>query len=72
MKGLDIKEISGDLIKRTLQEVVEKRLGSKDIEIWIEPGSKKGNNQSRFKYISINEIVSVFKQVIISLEKSTE
>lgn len=42
MKGLDIKEISGNFIKRTLQEVVEKRLGSKDVEIWIEPGSKKG------------------------------
>lgn len=46
MKGLDIKEISGDLIKRTLKEVVEKRLGSKDVEIWIEHGSKKGNIQS--------------------------
>lgn len=42
MKGLDIKEISGDCIKTTLQQVIEKRLGSKDIEIFIEPGSKKG------------------------------
>lgn len=44
MKGLDIKEVSGDLIKRTLQELVEKRLGSKDVKIWVEPGSKKGDH----------------------------
>lgn len=42
MKGLDIKEISGDLIKRTLRQVVENRLGSKDVKICVEAGSKKG------------------------------
>lgn len=42
MKGLDIQEISGDRIKTTLREVVEKRLGSKDVDICIEAGSKKG------------------------------
>lgn len=44
MKGLDLKEISDDLISTKLQQVVEQRLGSKDVKIWIEPGSKKGNN----------------------------
>ena len=44
MKGLDIKEVSGDYIKTTLQQLVEKRLGSKDVKIWVEPGSKKGDN----------------------------
>lgn len=43
MEGLDIKEISGDLIKSTLRQVVEKRLDSKDVEIQIESGSKKGS-----------------------------
>lgn len=43
MKGLDIKEISGDIIKTTLQQVVEDRLGSKDVKIWVEAGSKQGN-----------------------------
>lgn len=43
MKGLDLKEISGDRITSTLRDVVEKRLGSKDVDICIEAGSKKGN-----------------------------
>lgn len=48
-KGLCIDEISGDLIKRELREVVRKLTGSGNVELGIEPGSKKGkrfNNET--------------------------
>lgn len=40
--GLSIDEISGELIKKELREVVRKLTGSENVELGIEPGSKKG------------------------------
>lgn len=40
--GLSIDEISGDLIKKELRNVVKKLTGSENVELSIEPGSKKG------------------------------
>lgn len=41
--GLSVDEISGDLIKNELGNVVQKLTGSKNVQLSIEPGSKKGN-----------------------------
>lgn len=41
-KRLSIDEISGELIKKELREVVRKLTGSENVELGIEPGSKKG------------------------------
>lgn len=39
-----IDEIPGDLIKKRLHEVVKQLSGSENVELGIEPGSKKGKN----------------------------
>lgn len=42
MNGLNIDEISDDLIKKELKEVVKRQLGSSKYKLWVEHGSKKG------------------------------
>lgn len=44
MTGMQIEEIPNDLIKLDVRKVVEKLLDTKSVKIWIEPGSKKGDN----------------------------
>lgn len=40
--GLNVDEVAGDLIKRELVKVVKQLSGSENVELSIEPGSKKG------------------------------
>lgn len=48
--ALNIDEISGDLIKKELQNVVEKQLRTTKYKMGIEHGSKKGRSiQNSFK-----------------------
>lgn len=56
MTGLSIDEISGDCIKKELLNVIERRLNSKNIKLFIEPGSKKGIRPDNIEY---NYFISV-------------
>lgn len=61
---LSIDEIPGDLIKKELHEVVKKLTGSENVELGIEPGSKKGRkslNSSTFHKIN-NVDILILKQ----------
>lgn len=53
--GLDVNEISGDLIKEELLGLVQKRLKSNNVKICIENGSKIGINSHLFVLI-LNEL----------------
>lgn len=44
---LNIDEISSDLIKKELIKIAKNLLNSNNVEISIEPGSKKGKNLSK-------------------------
>lgn len=39
-----IDEVTGDQIKNELHKVVSHLTGSENVELYIEPGSKKGNS----------------------------
>lgn len=63
MNGLSIDEISGVVIKKELLKVVEKQFGGRNVELCIEPGSKKGYNQIKSLCFQqhFNILISNFK-----------
>lgn len=71
MDGSSIAEISNDIIQKELLKVVEKRLDCKNVELCVEPGSKKGEYSKPIIRLVFTDSISTILCIIFKTQATT-